>query len=101
MLCHIRMILMNRRAIPLFLIFTALVILSLCACGCVNAPGTQATMPTAPPVVSPAVTPGTENANTTGLVSPPRVICNCPMEPVVSVTVPPTATPDDGLCHCQ
>src|SRR5208283_5690321 len=99
--CHIRMLAMNRRTIPLFLILAALDILSLCSCACVNAPGTQATVPAAPPVVSPVATPGTENVNTTGLVPPPRVICNCPMEPVVSVTVPPTATPDDGLCHCQ
>ena len=27
-------------------------------------------------------------------------ICHCPMEPVRSITITPTATPDDGLCHC-
>jgi hypothetical protein len=27
-------------------------------------------------------------------------ICHCPMMPVQSVTTIPTATPDDGLCHC-
>jgi hypothetical protein len=33
-------------------------------------------------------------------VPPPAMICNCPMEPVVSVTLTPTATPDGGPCHC-
>ncbi|MFZ0675138.1 MAG: hypothetical protein ACLPF1_09915 [Methanoregula sp.] len=91
---------MNLRTTPHFLILAALVMLSLCTCACVNTPGAQATVPTAPPVVSPAVTPGTENTNTTGLVPPPRIICNCPMEPVVSVTLTPIATPDNGLCYC-
>ena len=27
-------------------------------------------------------------------------ICNCPMEPARSIAIIPTATPDDGLCHC-
>ena len=32
--------------------------------------------------------------------APSDRICNCPMIPVQSVTTIPTATPDDGLCHC-
>jgi|GEM_PF-2452470 len=33
--------------------------------------------------------------------APSRRICNCPMEPVVSIATTPRVTPDDGLCHCQ
>jgi len=32
--------------------------------------------------------------------APPNRVCHCPMMPVQSVTTIPTATPDDGLCHC-
>ena len=31
---------------------------------------------------------------------PSGSICHCPMEPARSITITPTATPDDGLCHC-
>jgi hypothetical protein len=91
---------MPRRTRLLFLIIVVLAVLLLCACACVNAPGTQVPPPASPPVVSPTASPAPGNANTTGVVPPPRIICNCPMEPVVSVTIPPTPTPDDGLCHC-
>ncbi len=32
--------------------------------------------------------------------APPRIICNCPMEPAGSLAVAPAPTTDDGLCHC-
>jgi hypothetical protein len=33
--------------------------------------------------------------------APSDRVCHCPMMPVQSVTTIPTATPDDGLCHCS
>jgi hypothetical protein len=59
--------------------------------------------PGSPAVIPPPHTTGTpvdNNASIVRVIPPPRVICNCPMEPVVSRTVAPTPTPDDGLCHC-
>jgi len=92
---------MNRKTITPVLLLAALILFSLCTCACVNAPVPQVPVPTVPPVVSPTVTPGAANVSTTGgTVPPPAMICNCPMEPVVSVTLTPTATPDGGPCHC-
>ena len=33
--------------------------------------------------------------------APPRLICHCPMKPAGQPSAVPTATPDDGLCHCS
>jgi hypothetical protein len=32
--------------------------------------------------------------------SPPVIICNCPMEPAVSLAVTPPAPRNDSICHC-
>ena len=91
---------MDRKALPCFIIFAMLIILFLCACACVNSPGTQTPPSTAPPVMSPTVTPAPVNVSTAGSVSPPAVICNCPMEPVAPATTTLAATPGEGPCHC-
>jgi hypothetical protein len=81
-------------------LFTALLLIALLAGACVSAPGPKAVpLPTTPTVV-PVVTLEAGNESTVHVVPPPELICHCPMEPVVSVTVARTATPDDGLCHC-
>ena len=92
--CHIRMIPMNlRNDTPLPDSRRLGYALAVRTCACVNTPGAQATVPTAPPGGKPRGHPRyKKNTNTTGLVPPPRIICNCPMEPVVSVTLTPIAT---------
>ncbi|MGB7787145.1 hypothetical protein [Methanoregula sp.] len=77
-----------------------LVILFLLTSACVSVPvPAQVPHPVAPPV-GPAGTPTVDNASAIHVISPPAVICNCPMEPVESPAVTPAPTPDDGLCHC-
>jgi hypothetical protein len=56
-----------------------------------------------PPVIPPVQTTGTPKENNVTPVQatpPPRIICNCPMEPVESQAATPAPTLDDGLCHC-
>jgi len=78
------------------LIPAVVIVLCLLASACVNAPAPAQ----APP---PARTPANltvENISGIQVIPPPGGVCNCPMEPAELLTVPPTPTPDDGLCHC-
>jgi hypothetical protein len=76
------------------------VIFALFACACVSAPAQTTVLPPLSPTVGPNVTTDTGNGSTLSLLTPPALICNCPMEPAGTPTVVPTATPDDGRCHC-
>ncbi|MGB8220499.1 MAG: hypothetical protein WCE46_08975 [Methanoregula sp.] len=91
---------MNKTPLMAASLFAVLVLITLLASACVSAPGPKAVPPPATPLISPTVTPGEGNESTVPTIPQPKIICNCPMEPFVSVTVTRTATPDDGLCHC-
>jgi hypothetical protein len=89
-----------RQKMTIALISAVLVILCLLTSACVSAPvSTQVPPPVSLPVLTPA-TLTADNVSTIQVIPPPRVICNCPMEPAGSLTAAPTPTPDDGLCHC-
>ncbi|MGA2698937.1 MAG: hypothetical protein ABSE74_04770 [Methanoregula sp.] len=81
-------------------LFAVLVLIALLASACMSAPGPKVVPPPGTPTVMPIVTLDAGNESTVHAIPPPKIICHCPMEPVVSVTVTRTATPDDGLCHC-
>jgi ABC-type uncharacterized transport system auxiliary subunit len=91
---------MNKTPFMAAAFFAVLVLIALLAGGCVSAPGPKAVPLLTTPTVVPVVTLEAGNESTVHVVPPPERICHCPMEPVVSVTVTRTATPDDGLCHC-
>ncbi|MGA2162537.1 MAG: hypothetical protein ABSG28_10155 [Methanoregula sp.] len=91
---------MNRKTIPLSLLFAALVVVALFASACMSAPATKEISQPVTPPVSPTETPAAGNDSTVHATIPPAIICNCPMEPVVPVTVTPVAYPDDSRCHC-
>ena len=90
---------LNKTPLVAGLLLAALVMIALLASACVSAPGPTGVSPVTQPV-SPTPTLYAGNGSTISAISPTGIICNCPMEPVVSVTVTPTATPNDGLCHC-
>ncbi|MGP8256229.1 MAG: hypothetical protein ACLQMU_11210 [Methanoregula sp.] len=92
------------------LLSAAMIILCLLTSACMStgsSQGNQKALPpdpsTNPPVTPPVQTtetPVADNVTTVHAIPPPAIICNCPMEPVGPVTVSPTPTPDNGLCHC-
>lgn len=81
-------------------LFAVLVLIALLLSACVSAQGPKVVPPPVTPTVMPIVTLDAGNESTVAAIPPLKIICNCPMEPVVSVTVTRTAPPDDGLCHC-
>ena len=99
---------MHRKKTMIVLVLAAMVIFCLLTSACVSAPTTQDVkkeLPQVPSITPPGITPlptlETPAADNSSTIPPPaHIICNCPMEPVVSVTLTPTTTPDDGLCHC-
>jgi len=104
---------MNRKTIVITSLLAVLVIIFLLASACTSAPVPQHTQTVIPPPLTPPVTlpvrPSVSPAGTLvvandstvqGIVPPPAIICNCPMEPAESPTVTPAPVPDDGLCHC-
>jgi hypothetical protein len=82
------------------------VILSLLTSACVSTPLSQgiknelSPIPSITPQVKTQETPEANNVSPVQVIPPHQIICNCPMEPVESLTFAPTPTPDDGLCHC-
>jgi hypothetical protein len=80
--------------------FAVLVVVALLACACVSAPAPKTVPPPVTPPLQLTGTPDTGNQSTVHPVTPPAIICNCPMEPAAPRMVTPAPTPDEGPCHC-
>lgn len=93
-----KVISMNLKILGSYLLFVTLILFFLCLCGCLIT--SQPGQPQPHLTVSPGITPTASNENATAPVPRPSIICNCPMEPVVSTTVTPLSSLGDGSCHC-
>jgi len=91
----------DKKTLKISLLVAVMVMFALLASACVSAPAPKIVPPQVTLPVRSNGTSDTVNASTVPPMSPPPIICHCPMEPAgTPLTVIPTANPDDGRCYC-